>query len=521
MATLHVMPLVSCSCSCGLHDALRRPDATTPSLGEPIRPHGTESEAACAEQLDGEDEDEEHILAVSSPRNERYSDEDFEDVDAMEREEAEAVVATLQLQVRALRKYKSNYELLCGQLSELNAQIGLQLQRHEADVAALQASIADLQTDKIALEAQASEAHEALAVQRDALRQDREYSEHVHRQLSTAAELLKATEKRLEQQEDQFAAEIEKLQSQLAVEDDDRVKEYQAIVRRLEDELEALRARQVTAKEQEAIRRRREKSKHKKELMDRTANLQAVSDELEAQRSVLRATKKQLAQVQTDNDALRKQVANVKRDGTHLSDIIDSQRSEHELFADELMQAKTAKKQLAKRVEVLSQEAEQLQSELADAKEESVFRKNELENCRNELKGLRTELRQTSQALDEVQCSNDKLVKQIESLQKGESANVKMEEQEQRAARERKYRKELVRLRELLADNQQRATASSKDVQKLRRELLSVQKLLHGCTEERAAGREPIDQWAAVMRNSIKDSALKNTIMEQVRIFSA
>ncbi|KAF1777374.1 hypothetical protein GQ600_22358 [Phytophthora cactorum] len=413
-----------------------------------------------------------------------YSDEDYDDAVAIEREEAEVAVATLQLQVRALRKYKSNYELLCGQLSELNTQIGLQLQRHEADVAALQASMADLQTEKIALEAQVLEAQQALEVQRETAKQDREYSDHVHHQLSTAAELLKATEKRLEQQEKHFTAEIERLRAQLAIGDDERA-EYQIRAKGLEEEL-------VQVREQG-------KRKHKKELMARAAKLRSLSDELEMQRSALRATKKQLGQVQADNDALRKQLTNVKRDGAHLSNIIDSQRVEHDSYADELLQTKKAKKQLAK--------------------QELVHKNNELEKCQDEMKTLRIKLRQTSQELDEVQCSNDKLVKQIETLQKVET---KTEEQEQRASRDYKYRKELTRMRELLVDNQQRASESSKDVQKLRRELLGVQKLLHGCTQERHAVYEPVDQWAEVMRNSVKaEEVSKNTIMEQVGAFMA
>ncbi|EGZ27204.1 hypothetical protein PHYSODRAFT_438408, partial [Phytophthora sojae] len=378
---------------------------------------------------------------------------------------------TLQLQVRALRKYKTNYELLCGQLGELNAQIGLQLQRHEADVAALQASIADLQTDKIALEAQVAEAQQALEAQRDAATQDREYSEHVHRQLGTAAELLKATENRLEQQEESCAEEIERLRAQLAEADDQRA-ESQESVRRLESEIESLRAHEADAKEQE-------KSKHKKELMARAAKLRALSEELEGQRSAVRASKKQLAQVQADNDALRKQLANVKRDGAHLTDIIDSQRVEHETHADELVQVKKVKKQLAKRVTVLTREVDHLQSELADTREELVQRNDEIESCRVELKGLRTE------------GENERLTKV-----------KKAQEQEQRANQERRYRIELSRMRELLTDNQVRASESSKDVQKLRRELLSVQKLLHGCADDQNSTAKPIDPWAELMQNS-------------------
>ncbi|POM72836.1 Hypothetical protein PHPALM_10390 [Phytophthora palmivora] len=418
-------------------------------------------------------------------------------------------------------KYKSNYELLCSQLGELNAQIGLQLQRHEADVIALQASIADLQTEKVALEAQLLDVQQALTIQRDAAEQDREYSEHVHRQLGTAAELLKSTEKRLGQQEEHYEAEVERLKSQLVIRNDE-CGEYQGRVKRLEEEIEVFRAREIAAKEQQILQRQREKSKYKQELMTRTVKLRAVSDELEAQRSALRATKKQAAIVQAENDTLHKQLATVKRDGAHLSNIIDSQRVEHESYAGEFLQTKKAKKQLAKRVAALAQEMEQLQNKLADVKDELAFKNGELENCRDELKSLHIELRRTSQSLD-IQHSNDKLMKQVETIQTTENeqcAKDLIEEKDQQP--ESKYRKELVRMRELLADNQQRATESSKDVQKLRRELLGVQELLHGCTDDgRDSTRQPIDRWADVMQNSDKGEkpVHKSTIMKQVYTF--
>ncbi|GMF19762.1 unnamed protein product [Phytophthora fragariaefolia] len=513
------MPLPLCTCSCALHGASPRSSAASSSSVQSVRDRDSNCNEFCIERDDcGAPES----LAVSSPRSEDFNgDENYPSDDvAIEREETEAVIATLQLQVRALRKYKTNYELLCGQLGELNAQIGLQLQRHEADVAALQASIADFQTEKIALEAQVSEMQQALVVQRDASIQDREYSEHVHRQLGTAAELLKATENRIEQQEEHFAEEIERLRSQLTAADEER-EEYQETAKRLEEEVEVLRARETEAREQEARRRRQEKLKHKKEVMARAAKLRAVSDELEAQRSAVRAIKKQLAQVQADKDTLRKQLVNVKRDGTHLTDIIDSQRLEHEAHTDELAQFKKVKKKLEKRIEVLTQEAGQLENDLADAREELADRNSELEKRRVELQGLRNELRQAAEDLGNVQRLNGRLEKQLNVFQRAENerlAEEKLQEQDQRANQERHYRKELVNMRELLADNQHRSTESAKDVQKLRRELLGVQKLLHGCAENQVKATKPIDEWDDVMRKS-KISMRKSKILEQVRAF--
>jgi len=453
----------------------------------------------CAVGVESDEEEAEDALELSSSHFNFDVEEDSDTMSSSERAEAEAAVTTLQLQVRALRKYKSSYELLCGQLGELKAQIGLQLQRHESDVAALQASIAAFQTEKLGLEAQLSEARQALEAQRDAARQDREYSERVHRQLSTAAELLKATEQRLEQQETHFTEQTEQLRTHIAVVEDERAG-YEAEAKRLEDECASLRTREEAAKEQETLRRRREKSKHKKELMARAAKLRAISVELEAQRAALRAARKQLAQGQTDNDALRKQLAHVKRDGAHLTEIIDSQRVEHASHADEVLQAKKAKNQFARRVDALSRELEQLQTDLSDAKEGLVNKNNELEDSRGELKRIRAELRQTSQARDDAQGDCEKLTKQVETLQraaKERRTRATTVEQEQRGSRERKYRKEVLRTRELLVDNQRRATESSKDVQQLRRELLGVQKLLLGRAEDHDAAPGPADQWPA------------------------
>ncbi|KAG1690480.1 hypothetical protein DVH05_019427 [Phytophthora capsici] len=491
------MPLPSCTCSCSQHAPRRREtnDAYTRQSGKTFH---TEDGVVFFEE--GDVEVEEHTY------------DNNEDAIAFEREEKEEAVSALQLQVRVLRKYKSNYELLCGQLGELNAQIGLQLQRHESDVTALQASIADLQGEKVALETQLLQAQQALTVQREAANQDRDYSEHVHQQLDTAAVLLKATEKRLEEQEVNFTEEIERLKAQIAI----GKEEHAESAKRMEEEIEALRVRQVADKEKEVLRRQQEKRNHKKELMAYRAKLRAVSDELESQRSVLRSTKKHLTQVQTDNETLRKQLANVQRDGAHLSDIIDSQRAEYESNTDELRQIKKAKTQLAKRVAVVDQEAGQLQNKLAEAEEELVFKNNQLEDCRDEVKKLRIDLREARQELNEVQRLNEQLVKRLDTFQTAGNercVKVRAVDQEQRAIQERKYRIEMIRMQELLADNQQRATESSKDVQKLRHELLNIQKLLHGCTED--VTPESIDQWRA--------SHLKNqsSILDQVRAFSA
>lgn len=478
----------SCTCSCGRHEALLDASACVGAVD--LEQYALES------------------YAESDAASSCFEGSDEEDA--------------LQLEVRALRRYKSNYELLCGELGELNAQISLQLQRHEADVAALQATIADLQTDKLALEARVEEVQQALHVQREVAKQDQDYSDNVHHQLSTAAELLKATEGRLEEQETQFTTEVERLKARLGVCEDERA-EHLASVKQLEGEIEILRAQEADAKEEEALRRRREQSKHKKELSSLTVKVRAVSDELEAQRSALRATKKQLAQVQAENDTLRKQLVNVRRDGAHLSDIIDSQRNENDAHAEQLNRVKRAKKQLANQTASLSQEIKQLESELSRANEALAEESSDLQACRAKLAETRNELKRKSQEFDDARSIIANLEAQVEELLSGErerQAKLKAEEREQRASQERRYRTELVRMRELLADNQQRTSESSRGVQKLRRELLGVQKLLHGCKEDRVAPPEPADRWADTMRSSMTRLDT-NRVIEQIRAFES
>lgn len=401
----------------------------------------------------------------------------------------------------ALRKYKTNYERLCGQVSELNAQIDLQLQRHESDVTVFQASIADLQTEKMRLEAQVVGAQQALSLERDTAEQNREYSEKIHRQLDTAAELLKATEKRLEQQEAHYTADIEKLRAQLGAEDEQHAGD-QAKLRELEQEIKLCRARAITAKKQELLRSRREKSKQRQEVEARATKLQQLQEELEVQRSTVRATKKQLSKVQATNDTLCKQLVNVKRDGAHLSDLIDSQRVEYESQVLNLSRSKKKKKELAKRADSLAQDLGHLQRDFADAKDEIVSQNMEVERYRTELSSLRVKLRQTLRRLEEVQGSNDNFVRQIKTLQNALCEQVDRGKQIRQRSRDLEHRKELVCLRELVTDNQQRATDSSEGVRRLRHELSTVQKLLQGCAQDQQTASGRAFEWAEVTCDS-------------------
>ncbi|KAL8004671.1 hypothetical protein Plhal703r1_c09g0047191 [Plasmopara halstedii] len=482
-------------CSCD-HEGSQTFDIIPLKCDEDSRGHDQEGYAAYIEQDD-----------VDGMKQVIHSGDDI----ATEQEHMQIAMASLRSEVHTLRNYKTNYELLCGQVSELNAQIGLHLQRHESDVTAFQTLIADLQTEKMALEAQVVEVQERLNKEYDKAEQDREYSEQIHQQLGTVAELLKATEKRLEQQESHYMVEIKTLRAQLASKDDN-YEEIQIQVQKLEQEIKFYQAQEIAAKEQDVARKERAKSKHKQEIKARALKLQELNEEIKTQRSTVRATKKQLAKMQAKNNALCKQLANVKRDGAHLSSIINSQRVQYESQVSNFLNDKKQKKQFAKRVTALSQEVEQLQRDLADAKDKIVSKNDKLGEYRNELECLHHKQRQTFQKLEETQRINDNLMKQIRKLQNASSerhAHIKMEKQIQRESRDMK---ELISLRELLADNQQHATVSSQGVQKLRRELVTVQNLLQCCAQEQQ-NRSDLDEESSeeMCENFLPDDSIENS----------
>ncbi|RHY27391.1 hypothetical protein DYB32_006810 [Aphanomyces invadans] len=124
----------------------------------------------------------------------------------------------LALRVRTLEKYKHNYELLCSQLGELNTQVSLQLQRHEMDVAAQQTIIRSLEKDKAELLTKVAECEAKVETHVMVLKQDKEYTECIHQQLTTATELLKTTERNHAERERETAAKLQFMQHQLNVE---------------------------------------------------------------------------------------------------------------------------------------------------------------------------------------------------------------------------------------------------------------------------------------------------------------
>ncbi|OQR99549.1 hypothetical protein THRCLA_06468, partial [Thraustotheca clavata] len=118
------------------------------------------------------------------------------------------------LRVRTLEKYKQNYELLCSQLSELNTQVGLQLQRHEMDEKNI-GIIKGLENEKAEMSSKISELEMKVATLTAGINQEKEYTERIHDQLATAAELLKTSERNQQERDMEYAEQMNCLHRQM------------------------------------------------------------------------------------------------------------------------------------------------------------------------------------------------------------------------------------------------------------------------------------------------------------------
>ena len=200
----------------------------------------------------------------------------------------ESSSSVLLLKLRSLEKYKTNYELLCGQVTELNSQVGLQLQRHELDVATLNGALSTLRTKNKALQQALDDSNAKLDAQAALTKQDREYSDRVHRQLSTATELLKATEKRIESKEKSLVTTNQELQQRNALLDEQvsRLAQEKAQVevemRALTTKYAALQADADDAKREVDETRGLLTKDHKREMQDVVRELQAVRSSMRA-----------------------------------------------------------------------------------------------------------------------------------------------------------------------------------------------------------------------------------------------
>jgi len=447
-------------------------------------------------------------------------------------------VALLRVRVRALEKYKANYELLCGQLGELNAQIGLQLQRHESDVETLQATIDELQHAKLELEAQ-------VASQQELVKQDREYSQRVHRQLSTAAQLLKATEKRVESKEQQLLGEVEDTREQLE-QSREQVAELQAANAALEARASADTQRYQQQVEREASKHAAARERLKSQLAAANARCKTLSEQLKQQRAAHRDVKKLAVHAQSENEALRRQLSSAQQDAEHLGTILDSQRAEQDEGKQALATMRRANKKLELKLTTATCELEGLRVDVLAVQEQLVAKNTALAASQSDLKAARTELQQRSNALENALKHCEAL--QHEAQSRGDK-EVKADASKQQAD---KYQREVRKMRQLLVLNAQRAADSSKDVKTLKHELEHVQRLLldsratpsqptqvihtvaaksreitqpYRCREEEDDGEmdESNDSWCDLLLTDGKaeESVLKSAIMEQVRAFAA
>lgn len=368
--------------------------------------------------------------------------------------------ALLRVKVRTLEKYKVNYDLLCSQLGELNSQIGMQLQRHESDVAALNDAVAQLQSDKQHLEQALAMRTAELSAERLVVKQDREYAERVHRQLSTAADVLKATEKRLESTETQLQSEIEALKRQLSHRDEQN--------EALQAQLCQQEAARVASKEREkicgnAVERCRETANE--QIVALQDQLHSVAHKLEAQRSAHRHLKRQCHQQQLEKDALATQLGRARDEATHLAVVLESQsRSEQHESSQDCLRWKKKLRHAQRALQSSCQEISSLQRQLSRLQEELVDKNAMLERVQIELRITRQQQQQRTTEVKPVAAQE-----------------VAKSEQEDHERQARWYRKEMQRMRQLLTATHARTSASSHEMAQLKQELLGVQTMLHKC----------------------------------------
>ncbi|CAK4082563.1 unnamed protein product [Aphanomyces euteiches] len=307
-------------------------------------------------------------------------------------------VEVLYLRVRTLEKYKQNYELLCSQLGELNTQVGLQLQRHEMDVAALQGIIRSLEKDKANLQANGNESDAKIAAQALELKQDKEYTCRIHEQLTTAADLLKASERAHAERDREASTKINQLQHQLSIEANEKAALKRALAL-AEDQL-----------------------KEQQQLRAEEAELLAVAKDYK------RLKRKMDEQVQTIHD-LQLQV--------------DSGRQERERLQRELETARTTAMQLRRDVSVLSEEAESskahahaVSSQLDQVEAQKTKWKAQLDDTlkqfQREIATIKTQLQHARDEKAAVEATMERKVRDLKSRWKQDREKLKKERESMR-----------------------------------------------------------------------------------------
>ncbi|KDO28162.1 hypothetical protein SPRG_06209 [Saprolegnia parasitica CBS 223.65] len=228
------------------------------------------------------------------------------------------------LRVRTLEKYKHNYELLCSQLSDLNTQVGLQLQRHEMDVAGLQAIIRGLEKDKTDAATKVMDLEARIAAQATVMSQDKEYTDRIHAQLTTAAELLKASERNASEREKECHAQLDAMHRQLEKE----ACEHDVVKRELSALKLAKDSGSESSKDNKKLRRRLSEAHHcietlRRQLMDECRRRDAESD------AAQEAAQRRIAQLQQDAICLSEIASSSKAHAQSLEQQLDALEAQH------------------------------------------------------------------------------------------------------------------------------------------------------------------------------------------------
>ncbi|KAF0694652.1 Aste57867_14491 [Aphanomyces stellatus] len=232
----------------------------------------------------------------------------------------------LYLRVRTLEKYKENYELLCSQLGELNTQVGLQLQRHEMDVTALQSIIRKLEKEKDELDSRSSEWEAKAASQDRAIQQDKEYTARIHQQLSTAADLLQTSERNAAEREREAAAKIQHLQHMLDVEANEKSVMKRALALTEEQLADATSKKPavVSAYEQELQTMAKEHKRTRRRVDEQQQTIQDLQTQLKVAADDRDRAVREMEKERLTHGA---HVVQLQQEAIHLTEVVDGSKS--------------------------------------------------------------------------------------------------------------------------------------------------------------------------------------------------
>ncbi|OQR91777.1 hypothetical protein ACHHYP_04383 [Achlya hypogyna] len=274
------------------------------------------------------------------------------------------------LRVRTLEKYKNNYELLCSQLSELNTQVGLQLQRHEMDVAALQAVIRGLEKEKTDAIARILELESKAAAQAAVMAQDKEYTDRIHQQLTTAADLLKASERSHIERDKEYNMQMDVLHRQL----EDEARAHDLVKR----ELATLKASPACDDSRASKASRADNRALAKENKRLKRKLDEAHQSLEhLRRQMLDECRRRDVEFEATHQVAQRRIAQLQQDALCLSDIASASKAQVQSLELQLDALETQQRKSHVREEELRREldfqgahqsldADRLRADLAD-----------------------------------------------------------------------------------------------------------------------------------------------------------